>query len=393
MKKSLFGLTAALMTAACLISGCGEKKQVPSVPEEESSETAEDTAAADAKAESDTAEDKKTDYGPRLSEMDLEDYIVLGEYKGLTVSMDNTEPTEDEVQAYIDDAMKEMAVEEPVTGRPVQMGDVVDIDFEGKKDGVAFDGGTAQGYSLEIGSHSFIEGFEDGLIGAEIGETRDLDLTFPEDYHSADLAGAAVVFTVKINGIAEKKVPELNDETAATLASNIGKEASNVEEYRKAVAETIKEENEESALQSAKGDLVMQVVEGSQISEVPEGIINEQLDVAVMQANSYAAQMGVSTDEFLQQYMGSTLDQYKETYRTYAEEGTKQMLAIYAIAEKEGMTLTAEQVKEELSGYMENMGYTDYDEFINSLEGRVNEEYLYYDRVSQFLYDNANVIK
>ena len=163
-----------------------------------------------------------------LDTADLSKLVTLGQYKNLELSVNSAKVTQEDIDAQIENALSSEAEQVEVTNRAVKEGDIVNIDYEGKKDGVAFDGGTAQGYDLTIGSGTFIDGFEDGLIGAKIGDTLDLNLTFPENYGAAELAGQDVVFTVKVNSIKEEKLPELTDE----LAKKINPEVKNVDEFK-----------------------------------------------------------------------------------------------------------------------------------------------------------------
>ena len=191
MKKKTLGLLAAILSV-CMLAGCGAK------------DTGDGTGAAtDAGTES-TA----------LKDMDVDKYVTLGEYKGLAVSVDTVEVDEDEWDTLVNNVYYGNITAENggIMDRAVETGDTVNIDYEGKKDDVAFDGGTAQGYDLTIGSGSFIAGFEDGLIGVMPGETVDLDLTFPENYGNSDLAGQAVVFTVTVNYIQPAQDGEFSDE-------------------------------------------------------------------------------------------------------------------------------------------------------------------------------------
>ncbi len=386
MKKRLVIMTLCAVLSAVSLSGCQNKENEAAAPEKApAAATAAATDESGAAASSDeNAQDK---YGPIISELDLDKYITLGEYKGLTLVKEDVEPTDEEVQDEIDIKLDTKATEKEVTGRPIQSGDIANIDFEGKKDGVAFDGGTSQGFDLTIGSGTFIPGFEDGLIGAEIGETRDLNLTFPENYGAADLAGADVVFTVKVNSIKEKEVPELTDE----LAKELDESVSTADELREKIRDDLRASKESDQKGTLMDTALNMAVENAEIKEIPEGLIEEQVDIAVMQANSYAASMQISTEEFMKQYYGTTLDEFKQQYREYAQTGAKQMLTIFAIAKAEGLMTSVEDSKSELETYMGNLGYDDFDKFMNTVDGRGCYEYLHFDKISQFLYDNANI--
>lgn len=380
MKKSTITVLAmtAAMAALSLMWGCNKTDEAA-----DAADAAQETAQ-----ETEGSAQEKMDYGPLISELNLDDYITVGEYKGLSVSKNNTEPTEEDVNAAIDSALADKAEKKEVTGRPVQNGDIANIDYEGKKDGVAFDGGTAQGYDLTIGSGQFIPGFEDGLVGAEVGETRDLNLTFPENYGNEELAGADVVFTVTVNSISESVTPELTDELVKEIDSSLN----NVAEYREQITEKLRSENESQEDSRIKNELLDMVVDASQYEELPQGLVNEQIDIAILQAGNYATSMGISTDDFFNQFYGITIDQFKEQYKEYAEHGAKQMLAVFAIAEKEGLLLNDSETEAALKEYMTNLSFDgDYKAFLETTDGRGSYEYIHYDKVLQYLYDNADI--
>lgn len=191
-----------------------------------------------------------------FDEINSGEYVTLGEYKGLQVV--NTVQTigEEEVDSYIEYMMAAAGGElEEITDRDVvENGDVANIDYVGKKDGVAFDGGTAEGYDLSIGSGSFIPGFEEGLVGVKKGETVDLNLTFPENYGAADLAGAEVVFTVTVNGIYKEIKPEFNNDYVAGLGIE---NVSTTEEYRAYLKNMMEENEKQYALQDMQTQLLL----------------------------------------------------------------------------------------------------------------------------------------
>ena len=230
MKKKTLGFLAAVLSM-CMLAGCGAK------------DTGDGTDAATGAGAESTA----------LKDMDVDKYVTLGEYKGLEVSVDTVEVDEDEWDSLVNNVYYENITAENggIMDRAVETGDTVNIDYEGKKDDVAFDGGTAQGYDLTIGSGSFIAGFEDGLIGVMPGETVDLNLTFPENYGKSDLAGQAVVFTVTVNYIQPAQDGEFSDE----VISNFGIDGvTNEEELRQYAYDYLNEnaqQNYETNVQQA----------------------------------------------------------------------------------------------------------------------------------------------
>ena len=273
---------------------------------------------------------------------DLSEYVEIGEFMGIEVSADDITATDEEaiekVHSFLEenDAVSKM----PVTDRAVRNGDFVNIDYVGTKDGVAFDGGTAQGYDLEIGSGTFIPGFEEGLIGAEIGETVALDLTFPEQYKSAELAGAAVVFTVTVNSIQAYSYPEINDEFIST---NFGDYSS---------AEAFIADVKTSIVSDKKWTIVREkLLSSANVLKYPEKEIASFEKELNDNYQNYADSFGLSLEDFVQQYMGMTYDTFKQQVTEYAQGEVKTQMVCVAIARREGIELTEEEFNEYVTFY------------------------------------------
>ncbi len=225
-----------------------------------------------------------------LKDFDASKYVTLGEYKEISVQMTQTEPSvsDEYLDGYIEYLLSNDAIYTEVTDRTVEVGDITNIDYEGKIDGVAFDGGTAQGQELTIGSGMFIDGFEDGMIGMEIGETRDVETTFPDPYaNNPDLAGKVAIFTVTLNSISIAETPELTDEYVAGLAIE---GVTNVEEYRAYLYDILLEQAQES-YDSEKVNLALEAIEtSSEFKEAPEGMI-KRMNSYIMNSSTYVAYM------------------------------------------------------------------------------------------------------
>gem|GEM_PF-140826 len=346
-----------------------------------------ETEASTATESDDAATATETaDYGEFLSKLNMTDYVTLGEYKGLSIDYTVEPVTDGDVDDYIKQALASQATTVEITeDRPVQEGDIVNIDYEGKKDGVAFDGGTAQGADLGIGTHTFIEGFESGLIGAKKGDTLDLNLTFPENYGKAELAGADVVFTVTINAIKEKVTPELTDETASSVMAD----ASTAEDCKKLVREQLEKGNEDTALLSAKNQLIEQATGNATINKAPDGLKQEKLDYMKASAESYATSYGVDLETFVGQALGATMDEFEAQCEEYAQTDVEQVLVAYAIAQAEGIVMSDEEAKEAIEPYLAALGAEDYDSLMKTATGRGYLEYLQMEKVTDFLMDNA----
>ncbi len=264
--------------------------------------------------------------------------IKLGDYKNIAVEVSKTEPVDDEtvdlyIESYILPAYTEEVEDE------VKLGDTANIDYVGKKDGVAFDGGTAEGYPLTIGSGKFIPGFEDGLIGAKKGETLDINLTFPEDYHQADLAGADVVFTVTVNSITRQR--ELTDE----LVKEISPEAKTVDEYKESVRKLLQENADYSAQQELYYNCIEKVIENSEI-ELNEEAVEWKTDDLIK--NFYEPNIkqayGLGLAEMLSM-SGETLEEFRSNITELSEETVKQLIVMDEIANKENIKVTEEDLQ------------------------------------------------
>ena len=299
-------------------------------------------------------------------------YVTLGEYKGLTVTVNDTTVTDEDVEKAVENALSSRKTKEEVTGRPVQEGDIANIDYEGKKDGVAFQGGTAQGFDLTIGSGTFIQGFEDGLIGAEVGETRDLNLTFPEDYHSEELAGADVVFTVKVNSISEEVYPELTDELAKELDSSAG----SAEEFRENLRKKLQADKGSSAKSQAYAELLTKAQDNATITEgedLPDDMIEQNKKTQKESFERSLEMYGMDLSTYLAQ-QGMTEADFDETLEAYARTIAEQQLLINALAEAENITVTDEDIEKQYEEDAGTYGYSSAEEFKKSVAEQGAEE-------------------
>ncbi len=354
MKKSYL-LFAVAMAASVLMSGCGDKKDISSV--------------------------------------DASKYVKLGDYKGLSVSVNDTTVSDKEVEETVSSNLSAKGTMTAVTGRAVQNGDTVNIDYVGTKDGVAFNGGTAQGYDLVIGSGTFINGFEDGLIGHETGEKVALNLTFPENYGSAELAGQDVIFDVTINSISENVVPELDD----AVAKELDPEVSTKEEYIAKIKANLEKSKQESARSEVYGDLLEKVEANSEIvsgNELPSWLIDSIVEEQKTTFEANIKAYGMTMESYLSSF-GMTQEQLEEEIRTYAESYAKQELLVHALAQAEGIKVTDEDLKKAYAEYAEKYGYASVDAFLSTLKEHKGEENFkeatLTEAVEKFLFDNAKI--
>lgn len=286
-----------------------------------------------------------------LSLLPVEEYITVGDYKNLSISVaPKTELSEEELDAYVqnyfyNDAMY-IAAEDFLTEGVVAEGDVVLIDYEGKKDDVAFEGGSATDAMLGIGADMFIDGFEEGLIGVSAGETVELPLTFPEVYqNNPDLAGAEVVFTVTVKGIAP-----LSDEMVLAMGIE-GYET--VEDYANAVKLRVVYQNEQTYYDDVNAALCQALVEASEVHAIPESIYEQQKQLVIDQVVSEASVYGYDGDTYTQAYTGLNLADYAVSV---AESYTTQAIAFQAVANAEGIEITQENVDAFVNDYVANYG-------------------------------------
>lgn len=356
-----------------LMTGCGNAD----------TDTAETTQ--ESMAESETGTEAGTeDYGPEayLSGINVADYVTLGEYKGIEVSVDAPVVTDEYLDSYIDYVLQSNMVTTEITDRPVEEGDIVNIDYEGKIDGVAFDGGTAQGYDLTIGSGTFIDGFEDGLIGAETGETVDVNVTFPENYQGEEVAGKDAVFTVTVNSISVETLPELTDEFVQGLDVGVN----TVEEYRQYAYDLLMEEEQATHDSNAEIAVLEAVMAGSQIQAPPEDMTNRYYNRIIDNMTYYASLYGYDLETFLSM-QGTSEDAIRES----AAQAGQEIIVMQAIADAEGLSVTDEELDAEIETNAGSLGYDDVEEYRASLDVEGYREYMMSEKVLNFLLENAVV--
>lgn len=285
------------------------------------------------------------------------DELKISCYKGVEIAEVEkpAEITDEDVETEIQSTLDVNATVTEITDRAVQNGDTVDINFVGKVDGVAFDGGSADNYSLVIGSGTFIEGFEDSIIGHKAGETFDWNGKFPEEY-TEELAGKDCVFTITVNAITVEEKPELNDEFVKTVSET----ATTVEEYREEVKKDLSEAAEEEYDYSIKSAAWNAVLENTEVLVWPE-TVEETYNDLLDQYKSISEYYGMEYEDFIVEQMGTTLEEFEAEMRTQVEISEKEMLAAAAIAAEEKIELTDEKYEEQLAYMAELYGYENAD--------------------------------
>lgn len=307
------------------------------------------------------------------------DNITIKKYKGLEVDkVETIAVTDEDVEMSIQSDLETLATKTDIKDRPAQLGDIAIIDFEGKKDGVAFEGGAGTDYELELGSGQFIDGFEDGVVGHNIGETFDLDLTFPENYSSEELAGQAVVFTVTLKGLQEKNVPELTVDILAQLESK----ATTIEEYRAQIRSDLEVSNQETAESTLLSSVWETLVKNCEIKKFPEGMLDEYVKDLEEQYSYYAQMYGMEIEEFFKQIFGMSAKEVAKTTAT-------QELAMALIAEKEGLTIKDKDYEAGVKDLASQYGYEDTEEFLKAYGEDSIRKALLQEKVGKFLVDNC----
>lgn len=276
--------------------------------------------------------------------------VTLGAYTGLTIEKDKVSVTAAEVNGALKD-MQEKAGRMVATDRAAKNGDTLNIDFVGKKDGFAFDGGTAKKYDLVLGSGSFIPGFEDQLVGTKAGEEKQVVVTFPKDYPAEDLAGKECTFDVTVHEVREKILPELDDEFAKNVS-----EFDTLEEYKKSVKERIKKQKEQRAEQEAESKLLEKITENA-VVEIPEEMVDEQADAFIHDFEHRLSHQGLTLDGYLQ-YMNTTVEDLKKSRMDDARKTVKTRLVLDAILKKENITLEKEEVEKAIEDHAKYNGMT-----------------------------------
>jgi len=325
--------------------------------------------------------------GANLSSIDASKYVTsLFDYKGIELSAQKETIDDEYIDSYIDFILSQYPNYVEVTDRAVGYGDTVNIDYVGKDmEGVAFEGGSAQGYDLVIGSGMFVPGFEDGLVGYNAGDVVDVELTFPENYHNADLAAQDVVFTVTINSIWATEPAELNDEFVAQFGNT------SVEEFRNSVIIAL----EDSANATFNNELQMQIIdiileECEFTEDVPEALYNYYKDQIYANFEAYATSYGIDVKDYVSQ-SGMTEDEFETNLDTGAIESAREALVCKMIADKEGITVTDEELEQGIQENYMNFGYTTVEEYKEAENVEDYRDYLLTSKVLNYIIENANV--
>lgn len=379
MKKRAI-MISMLLVMALSVTGCSQK----TATKDKDTKTEETAKTDDAEeTESDNTEDTSEDT-PTTAELmagiDVEKCVTLGDYKGVTVEKTIQSVTDEDVQNEIDNALANYPVE---VDQAAKEGDTVNIDYVGKIDGEEFDGGSDQGADLKLGSGKFIDGFEDGLIGARKGESRTLNLTFPEDY-TQDLAGKAVEFTVTVNAVKEP----LSEPTDQWVADNI-EGYDNIADYKAGIRSEQEESNEQTAENQVRYAAWTQVIDNCTINEYPETLVEVGKKLYEQQVETYAKYAGMELDAYIES-SGLTQEEYQSNMEEYGKNVAAQALVCQAICDKEGFAIGDDDYQKALQDMLTEYGCTE-DELIQTYGQDNVEQSIMLNRVSNLIMENANV--
>ena len=379
MKKKAV-VAMLIMCMAVSAAACGKSSDT----EKTTTETTDTKDSEDSEKDSTDTDTKETDSSGEnrlVSVKDVSKYVTIGEYKGLELTRTSQPVTDDDVQAEINYNLEDNGTE--VKDGTVENGDTVTINFTGTIDGKEFDGGSAEDYELVVGDGEMIDGFEDGIVGMKSGETKELDLTFPDDYYEESVAGKAVVFKVTLQKFT--RPAELTDEWVAENT-----EYKTVDEYRAAV----KTQLEDTAVQTADYELYSdawnEVQAASEIKDYPKEDVDAAKKSYQELNEEYVKEAGMEMSDFLES-QGMTEEDYESECQQYAESKVEQNLIVQGIMDAEGLSIDDEETQKLKDDLIEEYGFASIDEMIETYgEQEVNES-LALLRVERFIVDNANV--
>ena len=372
IRKILVGCAAALVCVS--LAGCAQGK---------GGEASSSAASTESSQTTPTEVKQSTEGRVYAKDMDLDKYVTLKDYTNFKVDPDPVTVDEEELEEILDNVyLNSFPAELGIKDRAVALGDTANIDYVGKKDGVAFDGGTATGSNLGIASHTFIDGFEDGLIGVMPGETVDLNLKFPENYHNEELAGADVVFTVTVNYI----IPE---EKMDEAIAGIIEEVNTIEELRQYIYEYL-EMSAQNDNQDAYEEKIMDtfIEEYCEIKELPEEWISYYGENVRNYFVTAALQMATDPETLVQTYYGQDLETF---CKEYAELATRRDLAMQAVAKKENITLDDAKLDEVLQQYATESGASSVAEYLGEASKEdFRQDYIYEEAFSLIIERASN---
>lgn len=365
-----------------ILAGCGKNdvednggEKVTPTPEVSNDEQKEPDNIEDA-SEEDTEAFTPVENPIVKEDYDYSDYIKLGKYKGIEVKVEQVEVTDDDIEVTIQmDLYDNGSTPIDISDRAVKYGDTVNIDFVGYHNGEPFAGGTAEGYELTVGSKAFINGFEEQIVGAEIGKEIDVNVVFPENYNNATLAGEPAVFKVKVNGILYFELTE--DFVKDTMGFDTE------EAYRESIGQELAATNVDLMKRQKENDIYTAVIKGSEI-RLPDNLLDYyESDIKTLYTN-IAASYGTTLENFLM-LSQSSLEEFEIDAKEYANNMATRELIIRAISKAEGIALTEDEFQAEITQYAEQYGYETNEEFLEEADAEVLREDILFYKIIEFL--------
>lgn len=309
----------------------------------------------------------------------------LGKYKGIEIKKIEYNVTDEDINHELGHMQEHNSRLITIEDRPVEKGDIATIDFEGFVDGKAFEGGKAEGHELEIGSNTFIPGFEDQVIGMKIDEEKDINVKFPEEYFSKDLAGKDATFKVKVNEIKKKELPELDDEFAKDVS-----EFDTLKELKADIKSKKEKENEEKAKYETQDAVIKAVCENIKV-DIPSGMVETEIDNMIKDIEQRLSYQGLKIDQYLQM-MGKTMEDMKKEYEPQAIEGIKSRLALEAVVKAEKIEASDKEIEEKMKEMAKNYGKENDEEFMkNENVKNYIKQGIESEKAIDFLVENAKI--
>ncbi len=285
-----------------------------------------------------------------VAEVAVKPDVEIASYKGIKIRKYEYTVTDEDVEKDIASTLDRFAEKIEVTDRAAENGDTVNIDFVGKLNGEAFEGGSAEKFNLTLGSGQFSPGFEDQVVGMKIGDVKDIEVTFPEDYQAENLKGQKAVFTVTLHAIQGKKLPELNDEFAKKVGSD------SVEAYRLKVRERLEQNAKARALNETENSIITEIAKGAK-AEIPQAMIDKQTELSMQRLEYNLMYQGIKLDDYMK-YIGTTREEYKKNFEEDAKRTVLHQLIVEKIIKLENITASAEEVEAKIEEQAKSVGKT-----------------------------------
>lgn len=322
-----------------------------------------------------------------------DEYVTINKYKGLEITeVEKTEVTDETVENTVKSYLTAAPLKTEITDRAAQDGDTVDIDFVGKVDGKAFDGGTASGASLKIGSGTYIgangdyKGFEEQIIGHKKGDKFDIEVKFPDDYSESTLAGKVATFSITLNGIYEvSDDTEITDEWVKQNSDT----AETVEEFKEEIRTKMKENNESTRQSQLQSEVLEALSEQVEVKKYPDGDVDKEYQAVEDYYTAYAQQYGMELADFLETYMNMTEDDFKKKAKEVAEESVKKKLACELLAKKKKLEPSDKEYEKKVEEYAEKAGYEDVDAFRKAYDEDTIRATILQEAVANYLLESS----